>query len=330
MARNYIQCELCKKIIDTCGIRQHLQWHQNESRRKEEYQKVKIQKSQPKSCRYCNKECKNENSLKQHEIRCSYNPNRLESSIIIGFNNRNRESPFKGKKFDPNDARWSRWAETRKRNTLIRHGCPELETELDDDGKLWSKWRNKIVNAEQEGLECLLTFPQYCQLVKEAGLKSSDLGFTGGGYVLARYNDTGNYEVGNCRFITQQQNADERVITERQREVGRINVKKMNEYNKLHDYVIIDGCKVLTEEASRRRSEAIKNSELYKRRKAEAVQKELQRRSKLDPRFSGNHNSQYGTRWITNGVENRKIHTGDEMPEGFYFGRVNCNQYRSS
>ena len=29
-------------------------------------------------CKYCNKECKNENSLIQHEIRCKLNPNRIE------------------------------------------------------------------------------------------------------------------------------------------------------------------------------------------------------------------------------------------------------------
>jgi hypothetical protein len=28
-------------------------------------------------CKYCGKECKNENSLKQHEIRCKSNPNRI-------------------------------------------------------------------------------------------------------------------------------------------------------------------------------------------------------------------------------------------------------------
>ena len=31
-------------------------------------------------CKYCGKECKNKNSLAQHELRCSYNPNRLKYS----------------------------------------------------------------------------------------------------------------------------------------------------------------------------------------------------------------------------------------------------------
>lgn len=85
-----------------------------------------------------------------------------------------------------------------------------IELELDDDGKLIRHWRNKCVNAKKEGLECKLTFDEYCQLVKKAGLKSSQLGFTGDGYVLGRYNDEGDYTIENCRFITQKENNDEK------------------------------------------------------------------------------------------------------------------------
>lgn len=93
---------------------------------------------------------------------------------------------------------------------LLERKKSPLEQKLDDDGKLMRKWYNKRVNAKAEGLECKLTFDEYCQLVDEAGLVSSQLGFTGEGYVLARYNDTGNYEIGNCRFITQKENSDEK------------------------------------------------------------------------------------------------------------------------
>lgn len=31
------------------------------------------------NCKYCNKECKNLNSLRQHEIRCKLNPDKIES-----------------------------------------------------------------------------------------------------------------------------------------------------------------------------------------------------------------------------------------------------------
>jgi hypothetical protein len=35
-------------------------------------------------CQYCNKECKNINSLKQHEIRCKKNPNKINLDYIKG------------------------------------------------------------------------------------------------------------------------------------------------------------------------------------------------------------------------------------------------------
>lgn len=33
-------------------------------------------------------------------------------------------------------------------------------------------------------------------------------------------------------------------------------------------------------------------------------------------------NSQYGTCWITNGTENKKIKKGDSLPVGFRLGRI--------
>jgi len=35
----------------------------------------------------------------------------------------------------------------------------------------------------------------------------------------------------------------------------------------------------------------------------------------------GEFNSQYGTCWITNGIENKKIHKSDNIPEGWSLGR---------
>lgn len=42
--------------------------------------------------------------------------------------------------------------------------------------------------------------------------------------------------------------------------------------------------------------------------------------SNLDRRIQ--HNSQSGTRWITNGLHNKKLHIGDIMPEGYRLGRT--------
>lgn len=93
---------------------------------------------------------------------------------------------------------------------LLKRKKSDLELELDDDGKLRTRWINKKYNAKKEGLECKLTYDEYCILVKEAGLVSSQLGFTGDKYVLGRYNDEGDYTLENCRFITQKENSDEK------------------------------------------------------------------------------------------------------------------------
>lgn len=81
--------------------------------------------------------------------------------------------------------------------------------ELDDDNKLRKKYNNKRWNAKAVNLEVKITFEEWCLLMHEAGIKSSDLGYSGGGYDLARYNDTGDYEMGNCRFIPHSENMEE-------------------------------------------------------------------------------------------------------------------------
>lgn len=93
----------------------------------------------------------------------------------------------------------------------LRRKKSTLEEKLDDDGKLIQKWRNKCVNALHENIPFSLTFDQFCTLVNEANLVSSDLGYSGHDYVLARYNDVGGYEYENCRFITQKDNNDEKL-----------------------------------------------------------------------------------------------------------------------
>lgn len=39
------------------------------------------------------------------------------------------------------------------------------------------------------------------------------------------------------------------------------------------------------------------------------------------PKNIGENNSQYGTMWITNGIENKKIKKESEVPQGWYKGR---------
>lgn len=164
------------------------------------------------NCRYCNKLCKNKNSLVQHEIRCKENPDRISVGVVPvpGFNDVGRRAWNKGLTKE-SDSRVDKISSSQK--AKIPHS--ELSYSLDDDGELYNKYRQKRSNAlytQKKGFN--LTFEEYCQLVKEAGLVSSQLGYKGEGYVLARFNDEGSYEYGNCRFITQIENLAERKVAD--------------------------------------------------------------------------------------------------------------------
>ncbi len=47
-----------------------------------------------------------------------------------------------------------------------------------------------------------------------------------------------------------------------------------------------------------------------------------QKMSEKGKERTGSKNSQYGTMWITNGTVNKKIKSTDDLPDGFYRGRV--------
>ena len=59
-------------------------------------------------CKYCGKQCKNINSLKQHEIRCKSNPNRRPSTFST--NNPSINNPWNKGKTKDNDIRIARQA----------------------------------------------------------------------------------------------------------------------------------------------------------------------------------------------------------------------------
>ena len=55
-----------------------------------------------------------------------------------------------------------------------------------------------------------LTDDDIATLLSEAGIEVTDIGKSSGKYCLARYNDEGPYEMGNCRFVTFAQNLSEK------------------------------------------------------------------------------------------------------------------------
>ena len=184
---------------------------------------------------------------------------------------------------------------------------------VDDDGKLRQRYNNKCVNAKKEGLLCKLTFDEYCQLVYDAGLFSSQLGYKGEGYVLARFNDCGDYDVSNCRFVTHKENVSERRVSEKSRMASRQNVKIAQQANS----------ELTSHELSLRIRESCKWQEYNNRRKELSQKRKLERMNRMDRSRSGKNNSQYGTFWITNDSENKKWrYEYGSIPTGWHKGRV--------
>lgn len=72
-------CEHCGQEVSASNYSKHLRRHQNhpetfgESRYHIDHDDL--------FCKFCGKECKNKNSLVQHEIRCKLNPNKINTNI---------------------------------------------------------------------------------------------------------------------------------------------------------------------------------------------------------------------------------------------------------
>lgn len=149
-----------------------------------------------KVCPYCGKEYTNK-GIGTHIWR------NHGSGINFKSNNENRVAWNKGLT-KLTDERIAKQAKKLKKNR------PSYQIKVDDDGKMYQRYANKRINAKREGIKFELTFEEFCLICDECNLKSSNLGFSGDGFVLARYNDEGGYSYGNCRFITQLENVHER------------------------------------------------------------------------------------------------------------------------
>jgi hypothetical protein len=88
--------------------------------------------------------------------------------------------------------------------------CKIRWTGSPEDKLIRMKWQTKKDNAKKEGLSCPLTFDEYKSLMIIANITGDQIGIGGDQYNLARYGDTGDYEIGNCRFITHKENCMER------------------------------------------------------------------------------------------------------------------------
>lgn len=236
-----------------------------------------------------------------------------------------------GKDFNPCRNRvygpsWSKGLTKETNATLKRiseqrkHAKTELEAKLDDDDKLRHKWLQKKHNAHHvQHIEFNLSFEEYCQLMDEAGIVSSQLGIALDKYVLARNGDAGPYSIGNCRFTTQRENMIEKnnnhgwathenpykPLSKEEREARKVKLAERAEQKRLEDD-----------------RKAKDREKFIAFRETKLAELEAERVKKLNPSYTGIHNSHYGTFWITNGSENKvwKESYGP-VPEGFRKGR---------
>lgn len=78
MQRTKVKCDICGREISKSNITRHLKSHENKSTR---HSNKYTLDHDDLFCKFCRKECKNKNSLAQHEIRCKFNDNRLPSTL---------------------------------------------------------------------------------------------------------------------------------------------------------------------------------------------------------------------------------------------------------
>lgn len=182
--------------------------------------------------------------------------------------------------------------------------------DVDDDGKLSQRFVNKRVNARKEGIPFDLTYAQFVDFMRCAGIVSSQCGIKG--YHLSRTGDTGSYSVGNCFFRWYLDNLHEKKVTDASRTASSRNIAKATALNRQSPA-----------KYSASISAGLARSEYGRLRKEASEARKGQYLASRHPSYAGDHNSQYGSYWITDGVGNRKwCDTKGSIPEGFYRGRI--------
>lgn len=162
----------------------------------------------------------------------------------------------------------------------------ETLTRINNDGKLRKKYDNSKSNAIKDGIVFLLTFDQYVDLIKQAGLTSSRLSRTNEKhYALSRISNQDSFTLDNCRFIAclkPLMSSDER-------------------FNRIKEGVRYQAIARTLMAAVKRDSEL----------------------SKMDQRYVGVKNGQFGSFWITDGTVNKKWRLDKGViPTEFHRGRV--------
>lgn len=182
---------------------------------------------------------------------------------------------------------------------------------VDDDGKLRKRYKNKKSNSKITGVKFLLSFSEYVELLSSAELKSSDLGHGSvKRYFLVRKVGCETYAVGQCEFITSEEHIRRKPKLQK--------TEKMVESAKRNLVKAREALAALPPGEHSRRVRHGARDDIAARRLLAAVNKKT-----THPSFTGKQNSQFGSFWITDGINNKKwrLENGD-IPIGFRNGRV--------
>lgn len=95
--------------------------------------------------------------------------------------------------------------------------------------------------------------------------------------------------------------------------ISSIKIKEDEEYRKWFSMKISNGLKLYSE------NHPYNPNHWVGKKHSEASKKKIGEANSIHQK--GSNNSQYGTMWITNGIESKKIKKEEEIPEGWYKGR---------
>lgn len=90
--------------------------------------------------------------------------------------------------------------------TLLKQRSLNFKQRTPIEKRFHKYYNDKKKSSENRGIPFNLSHDDMWQLLNEAGITPFDIGRLPDEFCLARYEDTGPYEIGNCQFTTNAQN----------------------------------------------------------------------------------------------------------------------------
>lgn len=155
MGRKKVECPICGQMISLSNVSKHERRHKNHPETfRENVGKYKLNHD-GLICQFCGRECKNRNSLCNHERLCKLNPDRqlIHHKPIKGFNKKGGTNWSKG--LDKNDPRIQKRINTYKENENLGLHPNHSYAHTEETKKLISERMKEIYkNKSPDSLIC--------------------------------------------------------------------------------------------------------------------------------------------------------------------------------